>query len=432
MKSSIKSISSFFKKSAFVKDVSTLSSGIIAANLITIAASLFLTRLYTPEEIGFLTFLTSTTIVLANVFSLGYELAIVTPKNNSTAIRLVLGAFYLIAFFSLLLLGFVLLLLWTGYVPKVGLPIDWFIYLPFTVLFVGCYNIAQEWFNRTKNYKLLSYTKVIQSLGTALPQIIIGYVIINKIGLVIGFVFGRFFSSVIFVWSFLKDKLFTIYSFPKVLETLKSYKQYPKYISPTLILDRISLEAPYFLISIFFSENLLGYFAISYRVLSVPLSFIGAAIGRVFFKLLASKKNESQKLTPPLVKTWFYLALIGILPMGIIMIGGAPLFQFVFGDEWGFSGTLAILLIPMLYLDFISSPTGRSFLVLNLEHYTPFFSIARLSCVAGSLYIGYLYESILLGILLLSLTRAVTLVIQNMILYLKAKQHDIINGNVFR
>ncbi|MEX2411086.1 MAG: oligosaccharide flippase family protein [Candidatus Paceibacterota bacterium] len=415
---------SILKKSAFIKDVTTLSSGIIAANLITIAASLFLTRLYTPEEIGFLTFLNSAAIVLANVFSLGYELAVVTPKNNSTAIRLVLGAFYLIAFFSIILLGIVLVLLWIGFVPNIGLPGEWLIYLPFAVLFLGCFNIAQEWFNRTKNYKLLSYTKVIQSLGTALPQILIGYFFLNKIGLVLGFVFGRFISSAIFIWNFMKDKIFTIYSYSNVFRTLKNYIRYPKYISPTLILDRISLEAPYFLISIFFSENLLGFFAISYRVLSVPLSFIGAAIGQVFFKTLATKKNKLQKLAPPLVKTWLYLAILGIVPMGIIMAGGAPLFEFVFGDEWGFSGTLAVLLIPMLYLDFISSPTGRSFLVLKLEHYTPFFSVARLTCVAGSLYIGYIYESILLGILLLSLTRALTLVIQNLILYLKAKQYD--------
>lgn len=423
-------IISIFKKSAFVKDVSTLSTGIIVANIITIIASLFLTRLYAPKEIGYLTFLNSTAIVLANIFSLGYELAIVTPKENNTALKLVYGAIYLLTFFSFALLGIVLTLLFIGYDPQIGIPASWLMYVPFAVIFLGTFNVAQEWFNRTKNYKLLSYTKVVQSALVALPQIIIGYTIANKIGLVIGFIFGRFISSIIYAWNFIRGKLFYIPSFKEVTQTLKEYKRYPKYMSPTLILDRISIEAPYFLISFFFSENLLGYFAISYRVLSVPLSFIGAAIGQVFFKMLATKRHESQELSPSLIKTWFYLALIGILPMGIIMLGGAPLFEFVFGADWGYSGTLAILLIPMLYLDFISSPTGRSFLVLKLEHYTPFFSIARLICVAGSLYIGFLYESILLGILLLSLTRALTLVIQNAILYLKARQHDSISGNV--
>lgn len=415
---------SALKKSAFVKDVSTLSSGIIVANVLTIAASLFLTRLYTPQEIGYLTFFNSSAIVLANIFTLGYELAVVTPKKNKIAVKIIYGTFYLLLGFSIILFLIIGTLLIIDKAPQLGMPASWLIFLPAGVFLLGCINIAQEWFNRTRNYTLLSGAKVVQSLFTALPQILIGFFFLNKIGLLIGFLSGRLLSSVLFAWNYIKNKLNTSIPLSDIIRTLAEFKRYPKYISPTLIIDRLSLEAPYFLISLFFAESMLGYFSISYRVLSVPLSFLGTAIGQVFFKFLASKKHDQEKLAPSLIKTWLYLSLIGIIPMGVILAGGPTLFEFVFGEGWGFSGTLAVLLVPMLYLDFISSPTGRSFLVLGLEHYSPIFSVARIIYVAGSLYIGYLNESIVLAILILSLSRTIALIIQNVILFVKAKQHD--------
>ncbi|MEX0721070.1 MAG: oligosaccharide flippase family protein [Balneolaceae bacterium] len=410
-------------KSYFI-NVATLSSGTILANLITIVATLFLTRLFTPQEIGYLTFFNSSAIVLANIFTLGYEFAIVTPKKSRVALHLTLGASALLFFFSIILSVLVLLILLLNVEPDIGLPVNWFIFLPFAVLILGFINISQEWFTRTEQYKLLSVTKTLQSLATAIPQILIGYYFLNSIGLVIGYIVGRATSSIVYVWKFIQNKLTDIATRKSIFSTLKEYKRYPKYISPTIIIDRLSLEAPYFLISFLFGESALGFFAISYRVLSVPMTFIGSAVGQVFFKFLARKKNKAIQLSPALIKTWLALSIIGILPIVVILVGGADLFQIVFGEEWGFSGTLAILLVPMLYLDFISSPTGRSFLVLNLEHYSPVFSFARITYVCGSIIVGYYFGNILLAVLLLSLSRALALIIQNGILFLKAKQHD--------
>lgn len=415
---------STLRKSTFVKNVSTLSSGIIVAHLTTIVASLFITRIYTPESIGFITFFGSVSIVLANLFTMGFELAIVPSKDDLSAQRLASGSFYLLMSFSSLLFIITLVFQYMEFPIDIGIPSSWIIYLPISILFLGCINIGLEWFNYTQDYKLLSFVKIIQSVSTALPQILIGYYFLNKAGLLIGFLFGRFSAAFTFFKTFLPNTSLKGSNPREIKTTLISHKEYPKYIAPTLILDRLSMEVPYFLIPFLFSESILGYYAIAYRVLSVPLSFLGASIGQVFFKFLATRKHKNQKLTPYLIRTWLSLAAIGIIPMGIILFGGEPLFEFVFGKGWGLSGTLAILLVPMLYLDFISSPTGRVFLILNLEHYTPFFSGARLIYLSASLYIGFIYQSMALAILLMSLSRTCGLLIQNLILYKKSIQHD--------
>lgn len=411
-------------KSSFIKDVSSLSSGIIAAHIVTILASLFITRIYEPADIGYLTFFASLSIVFANISTLGYELAIVTAKKKSTSIYLTSGVVLLLLFFSIFLLIGILISQYFGLVPDVGIPAEWLVFLPLGVIVTGFINIGQEWFNFTKQYKFLASTKVVQSVSIAVPQIVLGILFSANIGLLIGFLLGRLIASLLYIYNYIRKQLWKLISINKIKRTLLRYSQYPKYVASTLIFDRLSLEAPFFLISILFSESVLGYYAIAYKVLSLPLNFLGTAIGKVFFKHLADKKNKSTLLAPSLIKTWLTLAAIGILPMFVILFGGEVLFEFVFGDGWGYSGTLAILLVPMLYLDFISSPTGRSFLVLELEHYTPVFSIARLAYIAGSLYVGYVMNEILLGILLLSLSRSIALIIQNVILFVKVKHHD--------
>jgi O-antigen/teichoic acid export membrane protein len=410
--------------STFVKDVSSLSSGIILAHIVTVVASLFLTRIYTPAEIGYFTFFTSLVIVLTNISTLGYELAIVTTKKKSTSIYLSGGAFFLLCISSTFLLLLILISKFFGYSPEIGIPAGWVIYLPLGLVVTGVIIIAQEWFNQSRKYKLLASTKVIQSISIAIPQILIGFLWMTHFGLLIGFIFGRMTAAFIYLINFLRNDLWKYISPAKIWATLKQYSKYPKYVAPSLIFDRLSLEAPYFLIAILFSETALGFFAIAYRVLSVPLNFIGIAIGQVFFKHLADKKNLAKVLTPSLIKTWLTLAIVGILPMAIIIIGGDTLFEFVFGEGWGASGTIAILLVPMLYIDFISSPTGRSFLVLNLEHYTPFFSVARLIYITGSLLIGYILNDLLFALIILSFARGIALIIQNVILYAKVRQHD--------
>ena len=404
------------KKSVFIKSVTTLSLGTVSANIITVGASLFLTRIYSPQEIGFLSLFTSFTIVLTNIFTLGYELAIVHPKSKLKASQLTVGTFLLLFILSFFLL---LLIQLYNFDSSLGIPKNWLIYLPFGILFLGIINILQEWFNRVQKYRVLSIGKILQALLTVIPQIFIGYFFTLNIGLVIGYILGRFSSSFIYFWTFLKGQNLTKLKINEITESLKEYKKYPKYISPTLILDRLSIEAPYFLIPFIFDEVQLGFFAIAYRVLSVPLSFIGISIGQVFFKFLTAKKQESKELLPPLIKTWVALAIIGTLPVGVILIGGSQLFELVFGAGWGFSGIIAIYLVPMLYLDFISSPTGRTFLVIELEHYSPIFSIARLIYIPGSLYLGYVLDNFILGIIFLSALRSIALIVQNLILFLK-------------
>jgi len=384
---------------------------------------LFLTRLYTAEGIGDIAYFNSVSVILAQLFTLAFEFSIVLPDSDKKANNLLAGSSAL-----LLLMTFILTVTLVFFtVCNVTLsflsPIkEWVLYIPLAVIALGSLNIGKEYFTRKENFKYLSLTKILQSSTSSGLQVGLGIMTFGKSGLLIGFLTGRLITAIIYVFKILADK-------PKILikqiyTTLWEYKKYPKYIAPTVIIDKVSLEAPFFLIALLFTDELLGFFAIAYRVTNVPLAFIGTAIGQVFYKNFSEKKNKRKPLKRFLIKNWITLALLGIIPILIIWIGGEALFTFVFGNDWGLSGKIAIILIPLMLTDFISSPTGKTLLVLQKEHLTTVFSLFRIVYVSLSFYAGYYFQDFYLAIFLFSATRALALIIQNLFVYKYISEYE--------
>jgi len=384
---------------------------------------LFLTRLYTAEGIGDISYFNSVSIILAQIFTLAYEFTIVLPDSDKKAKNLLAGSSVLLFLMTMLLTA----MLFFFYFFEINLPFlnpikDWVLFIPLAVIALGLLNISREYFTRKGNFKFLSAAKIFQSSTSSGLQVGLGIMAFGKGGLLIGFLTGRLITAVIYIFKFLADK-------PKnlikgVFTTLKEYKNYPKYIAPTVIIDKLSLEAPFFLIAVFFSDELLGFFAIAYRVTNVPLAFIGIAIGQVYFKTISEKKNKQYPLKSFLIKNWITLALLGMIPILIIWFGGEALFGFVFGNDWGLSGKIAIILIPLMFTDFISSPTGKTLLVLQKEYLTTVFSFFRIFYVSLSFYTGYYFQDFYLAIFLFSATRALALIVQNLFVYKYVSEYE--------
>jgi O-antigen/teichoic acid export membrane protein len=117
----------------------------------------------------------------------------------------------------------------------------------------------------------------------------------------------------------------------------------------------------------FFSESLFGAFDHSYRMLRIPVMLIGASLSHVFFSRISSYKTEGKLIYPLFRKVLISLSLLSILPFLIIYFFGAPLFAFVFGAEWRFSGELSEIMAPWLMLNFIVSPLSTIPLVFDKQ-----------------------------------------------------------------
>lgn len=405
------------------KETSVLTKGVIIGNLITTFASLAIARLFTPTEIGYISIFNSITFILSSTVTLGFDQAIIVAKSQKEKSALATISELLLVTGSFVVLFFCAIIYYFNLDTRIDIPKEWLIFVPLGMLALGGITIYNSWFVDQKEFKLASNNRIILSGVTSVLQIVSGVFGFNFWGLLIGYIGGRGTSLIHFLMH-LYQSLTRVFEANFLKGVIKKFQKYPKFLTPTLLIDRVSMEAPFFLIAFFFISSDVGFYAIAYRALSVPLSFIGVALGQILFKNFSLLIQRSKPMLNTLIKNWLILAVLGGVPTLIVASFGEWLFPFVFGTPYSVSGSFAIILAPLLFLDFISSPTGKTFLILNLEHYTTIFSIFRLILIVLSFYLGYIFGDIYLSLLLYAVTRSIGLLVQNTILYYEIKKYD--------
>ena len=120
-------------KSEFSRNVFTLVSGTAIAQFISIAASLIISRLYTPDDFGVFTIFISIASLISLLLAGRYELAINLPKSDNEGLN-VLGLsikLNLIISFFLFILSLLLFFIFDHFITDSNLLKKWLIFIPF-------------------------------------------------------------------------------------------------------------------------------------------------------------------------------------------------------------------------------------------------------------------------------------------------------------
>ena len=105
-------------------------------------------------------------------------------------------------------------------------------------------------------------------------------------------------------------------------EGIKRYRKFPLINSWTTILSSISWQLPTFMLALYFSKSVVGFYALGYKVLNMPMSLIGQAVSQPFFTR-ASEAHKNGTITPLVEKTYNSLVVISSFPIFVLMIIGA-------------------------------------------------------------------------------------------------------------
>ncbi|MEX0685410.1 MAG: oligosaccharide flippase family protein [Balneolales bacterium] len=416
-----------FSKDTFTGQVAILSSGSMAAQAIPLLLTPLLTRLYTPEQFGLLALFTSISVVFAILAAGKYEIAIVIPKKNQSALNLLALS---------LTLALITLLFWVvifipfntqiaGFINNPDLSF-WLYLMPLAILAIIVYEIFFSWLNRTSDYKELSYGKVLHSGSMTVIQTFLGFLGFGTGGLIIGDLIGRINGAIYYGWKTVTGNLFdrNLISKKEIKKEASIHQDFPKYTMGSTLIARIGEEAPIIMITTFFEAAFVGFFAIATRIMRMPMALLGQAITRVFFRKVSENYNNKIKSRNLIVKMWLILAAIGLPPTLIVFIFGGNLFQFVLGPEWFEAGVMAAYLTPMILAEFISTPTSMGYIVYKRQDLSPWFALSVVIYRPLALYIGYLREDIYLGIALLVFTHIFQIILYNLIIYRIMKKQE--------
>lgn len=413
-------------KSEFSRNVLTLMTGTTIAQAIPIAISPILTRIYTPEEFGVFSLYISIISLLAMIATGRYEIAIVLPKKDSEAIDLM--KLCVVINLSLLVVILTLVLFFRSQISSllnVGEISFWLYFVPISFFFMGIFQVFNYWNIRKNDFKILSKNKIIQTSSNGLTSLSIGYSGLGINGLVLANILAQIIATSLLIKFFLKKhkKEMLVFNGVRMFALSKRYIKMPLLNMPNAFIDVLRTSGINILISNFFSTSILGFFSLAFRMVQMPMALIGGALTQVLYSKMS--KGEIKDLPRLLYKTIISCALIGFLPFCILYFYSVEIFSFVFGETWKVTGEIVVVLVPWLYLNFITMPISNVFIVLNKQEIMLYFSIIY---TIVPLSIFSIYREIafleLLNIVSLSMT-ALLICFVYLVIYTSKKENKI-------
>ncbi len=342
---------------ARLTSVLSVVRGTVLAQLIFVLVTPLLTRIYSAEALGVFAVYMAVILVLGNLTSLRYELAIPLPNHDRVAVNLVL-----VAFLSSFVCLSVLLVLWLasgGFLPA---DVHELQNHPFLLFFGVLLFVLNEslgyWFIRRRQFSVFATGKVVNAGAIAVFQLA-GFGFEERLPiLLLAFPAGSMLSS-----AYLLSKIEpTLYHYRtgrlRLITALMSrYRRFPLYSTWSSALFELSQSLPLLLLTGYFGSAQAGYFFLARRIALVPTSVVGRAITQVNHADMKEHHRQGT-LGDVLIGQIRLLQWISFFPAFLIAAVSPWICRVLFGDEWEVVGYYLQLITPYVLVRFAFSPVA--------------------------------------------------------------------------
>ena len=384
----------------FARGVTLLAGGNALGQILMLAASPILTRLYTPVEFGLLALYMSVTVIIQVALSMRYELAINLAKSMREAMAILKLCLLFVALFTVATCAFVVSSR-DWFATTLGAPelAQYLWMLPISVLFIGSFNALNFWCVREGEFSVIGKARLKQVLASLIVQI--GGASLGPAALIGGQVANQSVGMISLGKKPLRMPEFKAASITDMQQALIRYRRFPLYSTWASILNRSSLQLPTFFFVILFGPAVAGFYAIANRVLKAPSGIFIGAINNVFLKSAASAHREGnvRELT---LTTFKNLTIMTLPPLLILALIAPELFTIVFGEKWSIAGEFARWMTILVFFTLITSPLTALFVVYEKQSHDLVFQIVLTLARAVALYVGALIGDSVVAVMLFS------------------------------
>jgi len=402
------------QRGSLARDVLTLVAGTAAAQLIVVVTSPILTRIFGPAEFGAFSAAMAILSITMTLACLSYDNAVPLPEEGSDAaslfalclvISLGITGFFGIA---MLLAGSTILHLLDARILDPYVPL-----LVISQLFGGVMIAATAWSVRVRLFGAMATNRVMQTAALVGVQIAGGVTGLGAFGLLLGDVArsvtgaaGLLVASARAGWWPLRGA-----SIDGMRRMARRYRRFPIYSMPSSMINAIGLQAPLILMITLYGIEVGGEYALAERVASVPVALLARSMSQVFFAEAARQRAIPGGLTALFRRTTLGLARIGAIPALAIALVAPVAFGPIFGAEWSDAGLYTALLMPMMFLSIVMSPTGAALGVVERQDLHALRELLRLvMVVTAALVAAALSAGPFVAVALISAAGSVTYV----------------------
>lgn len=381
---------------SFKSDVLKVASGAAIAQVITLAVAPLLARLFAPEAFGTAALFTAVVGVTSAFACLCYEQAIVLSEEDRDAANL-LALCVVLACASALAMGILLWLCrpliesWSGISQLAAylwlLPVGTFIQSVFSAL--------NLWNTRSRQFGRLSAAQIAGQITVSSLNVAGGVTGHATGGMMIyASIAGQSVSVATLGGSILRHQRSLLWGsvrFGQMLEQLKRHRNFPIYTSWSALVNSASWQLPVLMLGALFPPAVVGFYALGFRVLQVPMNLIGRSISQVFLQRAAMEHAQGD--LAGLIKALFQkLIVAGALPCLLLAIIGRELFVLVFGAQWAEAGVYVQMLAPWALIWFLSAPLSSLYYVVGRQREEMLIQalifVSRLAAIGIAGYLG--------------------------------------------
>jgi lipopolysaccharide exporter len=391
------------KRSDFAKNVLVLFSGTFISQVIPFLVLPVLQKFYySPSDFGILVVFVTFSELFANISSLKLEFGIVLQKRLKDAVNLMYGAFRVSIVTTLI--SFVIVLFFKKKIAEsFSTPeIENLLFLvPLYVLFFSTNNIMSYWNNRKSAFKIISYSKIVQTSSAELSKILIGIINISS-GLIIGRIIGFAFSSIYYVSKFIKTDVKSL----KLLNSNMSNKvvrnntNFVFYTTPSVFISSLINFVYINLFLYYFGSQVVGVLGVSTTYISAAYGVISVSFSQVFYSKINSL-NTKKELLDIYIKFAKRLFIFSSIPLIFIYVIPTTFVTTLLGGKWAELLPIARIMVIWLSFWFVSSSLSFIYMRLGKQKVMLFYDLLHLLVILigffGAKMINPSFTSVLWG-----------------------------------
>ena len=378
-------IRSFIAEGRFARSVAVLAGGTAAGQLVVLAGAPFLTRLYTPVDLGLFGLFSVFVGSASGVMSLRYDAAVVSAQDVDDARSVAWLALILVIPTALFASGILVLLTFLDLLGYGDLPVLAFPLAFAAMVLSSLVSVGRHWMLREETFGLISRVTFAQNTARTVGQVALGWSGLGFVGLATGDVIGRstgLITALRSLWAGVSSQLPEKDDLRRVAA---SFREFPQYSAPSTLIDAAAASLPIPLLAALFGVGTAGQFFLVQRVLSVPSALIGRSVGDAFHGRFARGIRAGAANGRDLfVRTSIGLLVLGVGPALLLLFAGEALFPFLFGDSWELAGVMAGIAAPWFLAGFVVAPVSRIVLVVGGQRAKLVYDIIALAGVVAT------------------------------------------------
>jgi O-antigen/teichoic acid export membrane protein len=354
--------------------IASVFSGTAGAQLIGLACTPLLTRLFLPEAFGHVGVFLALAGVLMPIAALTLPMAIVLTKEKLEAQALSKLSIVIALLISMIAYLFIIVNFdWLLVLLKAEGEGKYLYWLPTIIFFSALLQINENWVIKLSFFKLKAKVSVIHALIVNLLKVIAGLLYPSGIMLIIIAVINPFLNALLLFLPSRKNIMSGNSSDSDIecrwQSLMSKYREFPIFQAPQALLNAISQGGPVIILATTFGPVSAGYYAFSRSILAIPIMLLGKAMGDVFYARVAKQINDQQlqQAKNLLVQSTLLLAFIGLFPLLIIVFWGPELFALIFGENWYQAGVYSQWLSLWTFFILINAPSLKMIIVLKKQ-----------------------------------------------------------------